>query len=85
MLVRDAKPFRAWAKGTAPLRIFFAYDFDNTGDLALSYLAKWAGGGELAVTVAHVDRPPEEYSRPGISRHRAGSGNEFWNAMSARK
>ena len=66
LAVRDAAPFRRWAKDEAPLKVFFAYNFDATSDLALGALAQWSRAGRLAVTVAHVNWPRSEHSRLGI-------------------
>ena len=76
LLVRDPAPFRAWSEKDTPLRILFAYDFDETSNLALAYLAAWAKVGATSVTVAHIDWPPEEYSRLGIHRPMSVTSND---------
>lgn len=66
LLVRDAFPFRRWADDDTPLKIFFAYNFDETSDLALASLVRWSRAGRLDVTVAHATWPPDEHARLGI-------------------
>lgn len=76
LLVRDAAPFRRWATEEKSLRVFFAYDFNETSDLALAYLANWAQGNPLTLTVAHVDRPGEASARFGMPGPTTASGND---------
>jgi nucleotide-binding universal stress UspA family protein len=69
LIVRDDAPFRAWARGERPLKIFLGYDFSTTSDAALRWVNTLRKIGRCEITVGHVYWPPEETGRLGIGGH----------------
>jgi nucleotide-binding universal stress UspA family protein len=65
LVVRDSRPFEAWAKGERALRVVVAADFSRRSDAALAWVAGLRALGPMDVTVLHV------YS-PGLERERLG-------------
>jgi nucleotide-binding universal stress UspA family protein len=65
LVVRDAAPFAAWARGERSLKVFVAFNFTVTSEAAL----RWAKGlqaiGPCEFVVGQVDWPPEQRSRLG--------------------
>ena len=72
LVVRDEKPFTEWS-AERPLRIFIAWNFEETSENALRWIAEWRKFGPCEFTVAHVDFPPEEARRLGVK-------SNFWSA-----
>lgn len=58
LVVRDAAPFEAWARGQAPLSVFIGTDFSPSADEALRWLAGLRKVGPCRVTAVYADWPP---------------------------
>ena len=67
LVVRDAAPFIAWAKGERRLRVVLAVDFSATADDAIRWVAGVGAVGGCDVIAAYSSWPPGE-------RRRLGSG-----------
>lgn len=67
LVVRDATPFDAWARGERALNIFVGADFTASSDAALRWVAELRQLGPVEVIAGHVDWPPEEAARLGVS------------------
>lgn len=65
LVVRSAAPWQAWLSGERPLRVFVAFDFTETAENALRWVADLARLGPCDLTVAHVDWPPAVRNRLG--------------------
>lgn len=65
VVVRDAAPFEAWARGERPLKVFVAFNFTRTSEAALKWVGELAAIGGCNVVIGHVDWPPEERRRLG--------------------
>jgi nucleotide-binding universal stress UspA family protein len=65
LVVRDDAPFRAWARGERPLKIFLGYDFSATSDSALRWVDTLRKLGPCNITVGYVCWPPQEAGRLG--------------------
>lgn len=74
LVVRDAAPFDAWARGERALKVFVAADFASVSEAPLCWVAALRKSGPCEVTVAHVDHPQEERERLGVGS-RALSNN----------
>jgi nucleotide-binding universal stress UspA family protein len=68
LVVRDAAPFEAWARGDRPLNVFVGVDFTANSDAALRWIAELRQIGLCEVVAAYADWPPEETARLGVSR-----------------
>ena len=75
LVVRDAAPFEAWARGERALKVFVGADFTASSDAALRWIAELRQSGPCEVVVGYVDWPPEEAARLGFSGGIALSGN----------
>ena len=69
LVVRDAAPFQAWARGERPLKIFLGCDFSATSDTALRWVNTLRKIGPCDITVGYVSWPPQESCRLGIGDH----------------
>ncbi len=67
LVVRDAAPFAAWARGERPLKVFVGADFTASSDAALRWVAELQQLGPVEVIAGYVDWPPEEAARLGVS------------------
>ena len=67
LVVRDAAPFEAWARGQRPLQVFVGTDFSTSSDAALRWVAELRQIGPCEVVAGHVDWPPEEAARLGVT------------------
>lgn len=67
LVVRDAPPFEAWARGERALKVFVGTDFTATSDAALRWVAELRQLGPVEVIAGYVDWPPEEAARLGVS------------------
>jgi len=65
LVVRDAAPFEAWARGERALKVFVAADFTSVSEAPLCWVAALRRIGPCEVTVAHVNHPQEECERLG--------------------
>jgi nucleotide-binding universal stress UspA family protein len=67
LVVRDAAPFEAWARGERPLNVFVGADFTANSDAALRWISELRQIGPCEVVAAYADWPPEETARLGAS------------------
>ena len=67
LVVHDAAPFVAWARGERPLKVFVGADFSVTSDAALRWVAELRQSGPCEVTAGYVDWPAEEAARLGVT------------------
>ena len=67
LVVRDAAPFEAWARGERPLNVFVGVDFTANSDAALRWISELRQIGPCEVVAAYADWPPEETARLGVS------------------
>lgn len=63
LVVRDAAPFEAWARGERPLRVFVAFNFTPTSEAALRWVGELRAIRPVDVVIGYVDWPPETRSR----------------------
>lgn len=75
LIVRDEVPFLKWSN-RRPLKALVAWNFDETGEKALRWIADWKKHGPVEITVAHVDWPPEEARRLGVNRDTFSARND---------
>lgn len=66
LVTRQVQPFREWAEGKRPLRIFVAADFTTGSDAALAAAREFAEHGPCEITVGYTDRPEDDGERLGI-------------------
>lgn len=67
LVVRDAAPFEAWARGERALKVFVGADFTASSDAALRWVAELRQLGPVEIVAGYVDWPPEEAARLGVS------------------
>ncbi len=67
LVVHDAAPLVAWARGERTLKVFVGADFSATSDAALRWVAELRQIGPCEVIAGYVDWPPEEAARLGVS------------------
>jgi nucleotide-binding universal stress UspA family protein len=65
LVLRDARPLRAWLHGKRVLRIFVAYNFTKASNVALRWTKKLAGLGPCEITLGYVNHPIEDHVRIG--------------------
>jgi nucleotide-binding universal stress UspA family protein len=65
LVVRDAGPFLAWARGERPLKVFVAFNFTPTSEAALRWVKTLLAMGPCEVVVGYMDFPLEERARLG--------------------
>jgi nucleotide-binding universal stress UspA family protein len=75
LVVRDAAPFEAWARGERALKVFVGADFSASSEAALRWVAELREAGAVEVIVGFVDWPPEEAARLGVSGPLGLQGN----------
>jgi len=75
LVVRSAAPFNAWIRGERPLKVLVAFNFTVTSDSALRWVNELRRIGPCDLVVAHVDWPPEQASRLGVTGHMRLVGN----------
>ncbi len=76
LVVREAAPFEAWARGERALKVFVGADFTASSDAAMRWVAELRELGPIEVVAGYVDWPPEEAARLGIFRPlQWGGGN----------
>ena len=67
LIVREAAPFEAWARGERALKVFVGADFTASSDAALRWVAELRQFGPCEVVAGYADWPPEEAARLGVS------------------
>ena len=65
LVVRDAAPLVAWARGARVLKVFVAIDFTISAEAALRWVKELQRIGPCEITVGHVNWPPTEQARLG--------------------
>lgn len=65
LVVRDAAPFEAWARGERALKVFVGADFTSSSDAALRWVAELRQFGPCEVVAGYADWPPEGAARLG--------------------
>lgn len=65
LVVRDAAPFQAWARGERALKVFVGTDFSANSEAALRWVAELRNFGPCEVIAAYAAWTPEETSRLG--------------------
>ncbi len=66
LVVRSAAPFREWAAGTRPLRVFVATDFSLSSEAALAFAGGLAACGPCDITAGYADNPIVDAERLGV-------------------
>lgn len=66
LVVRDAAPLVAWARGERTLKVIVAADFTVATEGALHWVKQLKQIGPCEVVVGHVDWPPEQQARLGL-------------------
>ncbi len=67
LVVRDAAPFEAWARGERALKVFVGVDFTASSDAALRWVAELRQIGAIEVVAGYVAGPQEETARLAVS------------------
>jgi nucleotide-binding universal stress UspA family protein len=65
LVVRDAAPIEAWTRGQCALKVFVAFNFTATSEIALDWVRELHALGPCDVVVGYVDWPPEQRARLG--------------------
>lgn len=65
LVVRDADPLVAWARGERTLKVFVCFNFTLTSEAALRWVREVQSIGPCEVIVGYVDWPPEQWARLG--------------------
>lgn len=65
LVVRNRRPFDAWARGERALKVLLAIDHTWSSALARDWIARLARYGPLDVLATHVWAPAEELARRG--------------------
>lgn len=63
LVVRDAAPLVAWARGERPLKVFVAFNFTATSEAALRWVDELQAIGPCELVVGYVEWPPEQRVR----------------------
>ncbi len=66
LVVRDAAPFVAWARGERALKVFVALDFSVSAEAALRWVKELKRIGPCEVIAGHVNWPTTERARLGL-------------------
>lgn len=66
LVVRSAAPFREWADGIRPLRVFVATDFSLSSEAALAFAGRLATCGPCDITAGYTDDPIVDAERLGV-------------------
>jgi len=75
LVVRNHEPLIAWARGKRTLNVFVGYDFSESSDAALRWVASLKSIGPCNITVTYLSWPPSETWRLGIGGHPSQGGN----------
>lgn len=67
LVVRDAAPFEAWARGERALKVFIGTDFTATSDAALRWVAELQQLESIEIVAGYADWPAEESVRLGVT------------------
>jgi len=75
LIVRQGAAFEQWLRGTRPLRVFLGFDFTVTAEAALDWVRALRTAGPCAITVGHLNSPPEDERRFGVLDRLPATGN----------
>ena len=67
LVMRKGGALAAWARGGQHLRVVVAHDFSPSADAALAWVKQLQQIGPCEIAVVHVDWPPTEMQRLGVS------------------
>ncbi len=67
LVVRDPRPFEAWATGKAPLKVMLAVDHTSSSAIARDWIIRLAKFGDLDLVAASIWWPREEYERRNLA------------------
>jgi nucleotide-binding universal stress UspA family protein len=67
LVVRDPKPFQAWAEGTAPLKVMLALDHTWSSAVARDWILRLSEYGPIDLVASHIWWPLTEYERRGLT------------------
>ena len=67
LVVRDARPLFAWARGERPLKLLVCFNFTVTSEAALGWVKKLQSIGPCEVVIGHIYWPPEQWARLGTT------------------
>jgi nucleotide-binding universal stress UspA family protein len=65
LVVRNADPLLAWARGERALKVFVCFNCTQTSDSALRWVKNLREIGPCEVVIGHVNWPPEDWARLG--------------------
>lgn len=71
LVVRDAAPFAAWARGERALRLLLGVDWTASSEPPLRWVKRLREAGPCDVCVAHIYYVPEARSRYGLPSQRS--------------
>lgn len=66
LIVRDARPFSAWARGDAQLKVLLAMDKTTSAAVARDWVAQLAKFGPIELVATSIFWPLREYERRGL-------------------
>ncbi len=66
LVVRDDRPFEAWIRGSAPLKVVLALDHSWSSAVARDWIGRLSSYGPVDLVAAHVWWPADEYDRRGM-------------------
>ena len=66
LVVKDSKPFEAWASGGRTLRVVVALDQSDAAEAAIAFAVELRKHGPCELVFAHVYFPPDEKARLGL-------------------
>jgi nucleotide-binding universal stress UspA family protein len=69
LIVRDAAPLAAWARGQRRLRVWCAHDLTASCDHVLQTVREFCSAAPCDIVVAHVYRPLQQSARLGLPAH----------------
>lgn len=75
LVVRDHDCLIDWATGKRPLNVFVGYDFSESSDAALRWVASLLEIGPCHITVTYLSWPPAETWRLGIGDFTSNGAN----------
>lgn len=75
LVVRDHDCLIDWASGKRPLNVFVGYDFSESSDAALRWVASLLKIGPCHITVTYRSWPPAETWRLGIGDYTSHGAN----------
>ncbi len=77
LVVRDQESLLSWAKGERTLKVFVGYDFSESSDAALRWVASLQQIADCRITIAYVSWPPKETWRFGVGGYSPLTENDL--------